>query len=391
MLLRSDLPADLKPSSPDARPAPVRVAYFSDAFPERNGTGAYYHDLLGQLRERIEAVEVFQPQPDGRRPLLSMRMPGDPGQRLVTPSVGDLRKACDALNPTVIVVVTPGLYGLLGVWEARRRRVPLIAAFHTDFEQLARIYWNPVSRFFANLVLRSANRIICRSSRSVLINNAGLRNDVLRLGARDVEVIGTPLAEVFLKRPLRPIEPALERVCFAGRLAPEKNVDQVIAAALAIPDVEFCIAGDGPLKEALRARASGCSNVRFLGWLQRDQLIDLLDRSSLLLLPSTFETFGSVALEAMARGRPALVSSRAGIHAWPKLRDGLFTLNTPENLPETLQSLGELPPAEWERRSTSARSLAEELNTGTLDHWTELLVRHQQALPRASSEARENG
>ena len=391
MLLTSELPADLKPTSPGAVPAPVRVAYFSDAFPERNGTGAYYHDLLGQLRERVEAVEVFQPKSNGRRPLLSMRMPGDPGQRLVTPSVGDVRRACDGLDPTIVVVVTPGLYGLLGVWEARRRRVPLIAAFHTDFEQLARMYWNPVSRFFANLVLRSANRIICHASRSVLINNAGLRDDVLRLGARNVEVIGTPLADVFIQQPPQRIAPGLRRVCFAGRLAPEKNVEQVIAAARALPELEFCIAGDGPLKETLQAQAHGCPNVRFLGWLQRDQLIELLDRSSLLLLPSTFETFGSVALEAMARGRPALVSSRAGIHAWPKLRDGLFTLHTPEELPERLRALTGLPTAEWERRSLAARSLAEELNTGTLDHWTDLLVRHQQTLPSGVGETQGNG
>jgi glycosyltransferase involved in cell wall biosynthesis len=376
--LISELPEPQAP--PGIPPASLRVAFFSDAFPERNGTGAYYHDLLAQLGSRVERVRIFQPRNEGRRPLLSIRMPGDPGQRLVTPSIPEIRRACDELEPGVIVVVTPGLYGLLGVWEARRRGAALIAAFHTDFEQLARMYWNPVSRFFVNIVLRSANRIICRASSSVLINNAGLRDEVLRLGARDVEVIGTPLAQDFVDRPLQPIAPALKRVCFAGRLAPEKNVEQVIAAARALPAIEVCIAGDGPLREQLEEQARDCPNVRFLGWLRRDQLIDLLDSASLLLLPSSFETFGSVALEAMARGRPALVSHRAGIHAWPALRDGLFTLDAPEHLPEALGELTRLSPGDWGKRSADARAVAETLNRRTLDHWTSLLARHQGTL-----------
>ncbi|MEO1079156.1 MAG: glycosyltransferase [Pseudomonadota bacterium] len=376
MTLASELPL-IPAGQGDA--AALRVAFFSDAFPERNGTGAYYHDLVAQLPGRVESVRVFQPSNEGRPPLLSIRMPGDPGQRLVTPRIGRIRRACDELSPQVIVVVTPGLYGLLGVWEARRRGATLIAAFHTDFEQLARMYWNPVSRFFVNLVLRAANRIICSSSASVLINNGELRGDVLRLGARDIEVIGTPLAAEFLCRALRPIAPSLKRVCFAGRLAPEKNVEHILAAAKSLPEIEFVIAGDGPLKRRLEAEAAGCHNVRFTGWLPRCDLIDLIDSASLLLLPSAFETFGSVALEAMARGRPALVSVRAGIHAWPALRDGLFALDKPEHLGESLAGLANLDEAEWASRSRAARRVAETLNARTLDHWQELLGRHAKA------------
>ena len=381
MTLASELPIQ-----PDARcdapgPAPVRVVFFSDAFPERNGTGAYYHDLLAQLAGRVEAVEVFQPLDDGRKPLLSIAMPGDPGQRLVTPPLREIRRACDRIAPDVIVVVTPGLYGLLGVWEARRRGATLLAAFHTDFEQLARMYWNPVSRFFVNIVLRSANRIVCRASRCVLINNGDLRADVDRLGAREVEVIGTPLASAFLARPLAEPVTGLRRVCFAGRLAPEKNVEYIIDAARELADVEFVIAGDGPLRDTLQRDAADCANVRFVGWLQRSSLMDLLDSASLLLLPSAFETFGSVALEAMARGRPALVSTRAGIHAWPALRAGLFAIDDPRNLASTLRELRGLGEDEWIARSRSARCVAENLNDRTLTHWQELLLRHCRALP----------
>jgi glycosyltransferase involved in cell wall biosynthesis len=384
LTLASEIPLHPDDSCDAPGPAPVRVAFFSDAFPERNGTGAYYHDLLAQLAGRVEDVAVFQPLDDGRKPLLSMALPGDPGQRLVTPPLREIRRACDRIAPDVIVVVTPGLYGLLGVWEARRRGATLLAAFHTDFEQLARMYWNPVSRFFVNIVLRSANRIVCRASRCVLINNGDLRADVDRLGAREVEVIGTPLACAFISRPLAEPVTGLRRVCFAGRLAPEKNVEYIIEAARELPDIEFVIAGDGPLRESLQRDAADCANVRFLGWLQRSSLIDLIDSASLLLLPSAFETFGSVALEAMARGRPALVSTRAGIHAWPSLHEGLFAIDDPRRLGAKLRELRGLGDDEWVARSRAARRVAANLNERTLVHWQELLLRHRPALTGAT-------
>lgn len=368
----------------DVPRAPLRVAFFSDAFPERNGTGAYYHDLMPQLRGRVEALQLFQPGAAGVRPLLSIPMPGDPAQRLVTPPLRRVRAACAALRPNVVVVVTPGLYGLLGAWEARRHGAVLISAFHTDFEQLARMYWNPVSRFFVNLVLRAANRIVCGLSSRVLINNARLRDDVLRLGARDVEVIGTPLPREIIASPPRRIAARLQRVCFAGRLAPEKNVEHIIDAARRLPQIEFVIGGDGPLRAQLEQRAQGLDNLRFTGWLSRGELVQLLDSASLLLLPSAFETFGSIALEAMARGRPALVSTSAGIHAWPALRPGLFAIEEPADIGALLAALLELSPGEWQRKSEAARRVALELNGRTTEHWLELL---QRQLPAAGAGA----
>lgn len=372
--MNSELALDEFTSKPH-QSAALRVAYFSDALPERNGTGAYYHDLLAHLGGRVADLAMFQPALH-RRSRISIAMPGDRGQRLEAPSLRRIRQRCAELNPDVVVVVTPGLYGLLGAWEARRHGATLIAAFHTDFEQLARMYWNPVARFFANLILRTANRIICTASRSVLINNAGLERDVRHLGAKHVDLIGTPLAPEFLRRPLSPIAPRLQRVCFAGRLAPEKNVEYIIDAARALPTLEFVIGGDGPLSATLRARATGLENLRFAGWLDRASLIDLIDEASLLLLPSAFETFGSVALEAMARGRPALVSVTTGIHAWPELRGGLISLPEPEALVAVLKGLMEMTPEDWFARSAKARQAAEALNERTVAHWIQLLQRY---------------
>ena len=353
---------------------PLRVAFFSDAFPERNGTGAYYHDLLAQLASNHVDVRIYQPDPDVRS-YLSMAMPGDANQRLVLPQALHISREMIALAPHVVVVVTPGPFGLLGVHCARRGNATMIAAFHTDFERLAKVYWDPVCRWMANLVLRTANRIVCHCATRVLINNHSLRKDVHALGARRTSVIGTPLPRKFLQKPLKPIPRRLKRVCFAGRLAPEKNIDMIIAAAVELKNIEFVIGGEGPLREKLELEAAGLRNVTFTGWLTRDQLICLIDDSSLLLLPSKFETFGSVALEAMARGRPALVSSNAGIQSWSTLRAGLFTLPEGITLSQCLRSLDSLSPEAWEDKSAAARFAAEQLNKATIHQWESILRR----------------
>ncbi|WP_035513697.1 glycosyltransferase [Pseudohaliea rubra] len=352
---------------------PLRVAFFSDALPERNGTGAYYHDLLPQLGPHLAGLVMFQPSAQPPGPLLSIPMPGDPSQRLEAPPLRRTNRALKALRPDVVVVVTPGLYGLLGCWYARRRGLPLVAAFHTDFERLARLYWPPLARWLVNVVVGTANRLICRRARLVLINNTGLTEAVRGYGAGHVQVVGTPLPRVFLEQPGRPIAGRLSRVCFAGRLAPEKNVELVIDAARVLPDVEFVIGGEGPLREALEQRAAGLANVRFTGWLDRPALIDLIDSASLLLLPSRFETFGSIALEAMARGRPALVSTAAGIHDWPLLRPGLIPFAPGDSLAECLHSLQAYGPGRWERIERQCRTSAVILNNATIDEWQGLL------------------
>lgn len=353
--------------------APIRVAFFSDSLPERNGTGAYYHDLVSQLAERVEGVEVFQPADVKRAAFLSWPMPGDPSQRLVTPNLLRIARAYRRLQPHVVVSITPGPFGLLGLYHAKRSGAAFISAFHTDFEQLARIYWNPVSRTLVNTYLNTANRILCKRSATVLINNSNLREDVERLGASSVEVMGTPLQPLFLKKPLRRAPARIERVCFAGRLAPEKNIDRIIDAARQLPEIDFLIGGDGPLRRELEASASGLKNVTFCGWLNREELIGLIDQSSLLLLPSKIETFGSVALEAMARGRLALVSSNAGIHDWPQLKEGLFAYDQSRPLIDALRDILALPDHSLREKAGAARAAAEGLNKQTIQQWLDLL------------------
>lgn len=351
----------------------LRIAFFSDSLAERNGTGAYYHDLAAHLGPRVEAVEVLQPDPRKGLTRLAVPLPGDTTQTLALPSVFRIRRLMAELRPHVVVTVTPGPFGLLGMWLARRYGCAFLSAYHTNFDALAELYWGPLRRRLANATLGAVNRFICARSATVLVNNSALVDTVRALEAPHVDVVGTPIEQAFLtSTPPRP--PAtLGQVCYAGRLAAEKNIESVIDAAGQWPDLRFVIAGDGPMRATVEAAAAHHANLDYRGWLDRAALCELIDESGLVVLPSHFETFGSIALEAMVRGRPVLISANAGIHDWPQVASSLYTLDPGESLAAAIGRLRDLPGESLARTGEHAREGALRLHRETLDQWLSVL------------------
>mgnify|MGYP005850700545 CR=1 FL=1 len=354
----------------------VRVAIFSDALPERNGAGSYYEDLVDGLSASDVRIEIFQPARKRRWPGLAIPMPWDSTQRLVLPDVARVMSRYGRLRPDLVLSVTPGPFGLLGLAQARAHGTPFLTGFHTHFERLVGLYGGGLGSRLAHEVLDGLHRMLCRGSRAVLVHNEDLVDTVRRLGAREVEVMGTPLASVFLEKPVARPTGTLDRVIFAGRLAPEKNLPAILEAARALPEIEFVLCGDGPLRSEVEGAARALPNLRSTGWLDRTALREELDAADLLLLPSHIETFGTVALEAMARGRPALVASSAGILRWPELTPALFQLEEDVPLARALRRLRTLPPVVWIERARIARRAAEKLHRRTLAQWIACFDRH---------------
>ena len=108
-----------------------------------------------------------------------------------------------------------------------------------------------------------------------------------------------------------------EHALVVSRLAPEKGVDVAIAACAAA-GLPLVIAGDGPQRAALEARAAG-TRTTFAGCVGAPALARLRATAGLAIVPScSAETFGLAAAEAMAAGLPVVASA---IGALPELCD----------------------------------------------------------------------
>ncbi|MGH3555305.1 MAG: glycosyltransferase family 4 protein, partial [Mycobacterium sp.] len=107
---------------------------------------------------------------------------------------------------------------------------------------------------------------------------------------------------------------------YVGRLEYEKGVHDAIAALPRIrrvhPGTTLTIAGDGTQQDWLVEQARK-HRVRkattFLGRLDHAELLAVLHRADVAVLPSHYEPFGLVALEAAAAGTPLVTSNIGGL------------------------------------------------------------------------------
>lgn len=128
-------------------------------------------------------------------------------------------------------------------------------------------------------------------------------------------------------------------VVVAGRLASEKGIDVAIDAIALLPDVRLTIAGDGPARAELEARATAVApdRIEFTGRLDASTLHATIRRAAAVLVPSRWhENQPMIVLEAFACGRPVIASDLGGL---PELvRDGIDGALVPHDDPAALAS-----------------------------------------------------
>lgn len=106
-------------------------------------------------------------------------------------------------------------------------------------------------------------------------------------------------------------------VLLAGKLVPCKRpldaVDACVRLRTQGEDIQLLVAGAGELEGAIRAGAAkGNLPVHLLGFCNQTEMPAAYAAADLLVLPSSSETWGLVANEALASGRPVVVSDACG-------------------------------------------------------------------------------
>jgi len=207
-------------------------------------------------------------------------------------------------------------------------------------------------------------RTVCRSARAVVSNStqAAERIRGAMRGGPPVHVVANgidmpPPLDASRRQALREDMGGADGrtlALFVGRLAHQKNVDLLLDAMAMLPAggrPRIALAGNGPLREALEARARSLGlgdDVRFLG--ERRDAPELMQAADVLVLPSRDEGQSNVVLEAMAAGT-AVLATRVGGNA-ALVEDGtsgvLFDCSDAAALRDALQRAADDPA--WCRR-----------------------------------------
>jgi glycosyltransferase involved in cell wall biosynthesis len=174
----------------------------------------------------------------------------------------------------------------------------------------------PPFRWIESKVYRQASAIIAGNQEAIDV----LRAKGYRGEAPLIPQFGIDAASILDTAPNRATgaHSAL-RVCYVGRLVPEKGIDTLIEALADVPDAVLEIVGTGPELERLQAHANARqlgTRLSFLGGKSSLEVQRYLITTDVLVLPSLTtkgwkEQFGRVLIEAMASG-VAVVGSSSG-------------------------------------------------------------------------------
>ncbi|WP_103342292.1 glycosyltransferase [Amycolatopsis sp. CA-126428] len=327
VLLARELPAPAAPARRTHRDGPLRIAITADTFPpDVNGAANFAYRLASGLAARGHDVHVLCPSPSVEtftettagvtvHRLGSVRTPFHPTFRICPPwrTARAVPALLAGIDPDVVHTQAHFLVGRSAVRAATAAGVPVVATNHFMPENL--LGYGPLPRWthrpLARLAWRDLVRVFDRATvcttptprAAGLLERNGLNRPVLAISCGvDRAHYAGPAAEP-AGRPA---------VLFVGRLDAEKNVHELLEAAVALPpDVRVELVGDGserPRLEALAARLGIAERVTFHGFVPDEELVRAYRRCAVFCMPGTAELQSLVTMEAMAAGKPVVAA-----------------------------------------------------------------------------------
>lgn len=199
--------------------------------------------------------------------------------------------------------------GLGAVAISKKSKIALIITEHSSYYSRYKV--KEVEKIIIKYVFKNANEVICVSN--------GLKN-IISLYKRDIKVIPNMVdCENFNKNHKEKNEGIKEftflSLCYLNR---NKGIDILIQAFVKYfknSNSKLIIGGDGPERERLEvlSKELGINDkVEFKGALSRNEVVKEMTECDVFILPSRYETFGVVLIEALASGKPIISTKNGG-------------------------------------------------------------------------------
>lgn len=352
----------------------IRVLHISEILP--GGTATYLQELWSHQREQLGQAQVRfllpGPQLEHAPDLPAHLVTGWPREGRDLRSLARLGTAINkeiaAFRPDIVHIhgTFGGVVGRI-VLSARAKRPKIVYCSHgwsfaMDVSPLKK-------RLYAGL-----ERTLSRASDAIITISDDERRLAVEAGLPPDKLL--TISNGILEAPQgagvsRPSEGPI-RLLFAGRHDRQKGLDILLAAMTKLGDmpVELDVLGE-PLGEDGRALGKGDAStaraggrVNYIGWVPRQEVARRMAAADAFVMPSRWEGFGLVAVEAMREGTPVIASDRGAL---PEIidhgRTGLIFKLDPEALADCLRqisrpqlrALGAEARSEFERRFTSHR------------------------------------
>jgi len=191
-----------------------------------------------------------------------------------------------------------------------RYRKPVISGHHSV------LFHHTLHDLYVNLVSRN----VIRFFDAIHVLNSDDASVLSKWGAKNVHLIPLGVDTDRFTPSKSYGEGRTMKVALVGRLTEQKGIDKFLLALAIINSdptarerTEFTVVGSGPLAPLVRAAALQHGNLRYVGPVDDDRLLEIYRDSDLIVMPSRQETMGIVALEAQACGLPVIAARASGL------------------------------------------------------------------------------
>ncbi len=310
----------------------MKICIITDTFCDVNGVSRFISDILklslqnnkdifvitSTAKEYCEELENLY----NIKPIFRIKMPFYKELDLVLPSYKRVEQLVDKINPDIIHISTPGIVGFYGRKIARKRNIPLLGIYHTDFPKY--IYKNTKSNFLKNISIKymqyfykEFSLVITRSKEYIPIMHNDLKIDpskvkFLRHGT-NIDKFHPKYKDINLWDNYN-IDKNHLKFLYVGRITKEKNIKFLFDVWKKIfkkyKNISLILVGSGEMKKYTKYTKN--QNIFFLGHKEKEELSSIYASSDYFIFPSTTDTLGQVVLEALASATPAIVSDIGG-------------------------------------------------------------------------------
>jgi glycosyltransferase involved in cell wall biosynthesis len=248
----------------------------------------------------------------------SIRIPFYRELRLPLPPFFRTRRVIERFQPDLVHIATEAALGLAILRFTRKRRIPTVSSFHTNFDQYASHY----QIGWATGTIWRYLRWFHNGTRETYVPSEATRRGLETRGFERL-VLWPRGVNSGLFCPDRPARTTVRDgygfssddvvIAHVGRLAAEKNIGTLIRVFEIVtdrrPKARVLIVGDGPARKELEQRLG--PRAHYAGYQSSEELADHYAAADAFAFASLTETFGNVILEAMSSGLP-VVAIRAG-------------------------------------------------------------------------------
>jgi len=302
----------------------MKIAYFIGTLKKEDGATRVLLALICEAQKKgIESVivtgwaedESISPVPIIQVPAIIF--PFYKEYRLPLPGMRGFKKQLDEFKPDILHVHSPDTSAWAALKYSKKRQIPIIATYHTDFVSYLTYYhlsylrsavWFLLRRLYTRMsFVTTPSQIV-----SDELSSRGVSNIKTIPWGVDITKFNSSFRSLEWRQQILQGDNKMILLC-VGRLTWEKNL-RIVATTYNLlrerrSDFVMVVAGDGPARQELEALMPGAT---FLGHIEGVELSTTYASSDILLFPSSTETFGNVTIEAIASRLVPVVADAGG-------------------------------------------------------------------------------